>query len=83
MTKRQGRQGKSGTIDMKALLAGDEEFLRGLLRAALQEMLEAEMTSIGPRKTAGRSGKRNPNRMRRTYKYRTGAAAPRIQGLGG
>ena len=31
MTKRQGR---SGTIDVKALLAGDEEFLRPVLTAA-------------------------------------------------
>ena len=47
MTK---RQGKSGTIDVKALLAEDEEFLRALVRTALQEVLEAEMTgqvSIG------------------------------------
>ena len=41
MTK---RQGKSGTIDVKALMAEDEEFLRALVRTALQEVLEAEMT---------------------------------------
>jgi transposase-like protein len=41
MTKRQGR---SGTIDIKAVLAEDEEFLRALARMALQEVLEAEMT---------------------------------------
>ena len=41
MTK---RQGKSETIDVKALLAEDEEFLRALVRTALQEVLEAEMT---------------------------------------
>jgi hypothetical protein len=35
---------KSGTIDMKVLLAGDEEFLRALVRTALQEVFEAEMT---------------------------------------
>jgi hypothetical protein len=35
---------KSGTIDVKALLAGDEEFLRALVRTALQEVVEAEMT---------------------------------------
>ena len=34
MTK---RQGKSGTIDVKAVLAEDEEFLRALVRTALQE----------------------------------------------
>src|ERR1700726_1428230 len=41
MTK---RHGKSGTIDVKALLREDEEFLRALVRTALQEVLEAEMT---------------------------------------
>jgi hypothetical protein len=41
MTK---RQGKSGTIVVKAVLAEDEEFLRALVRTALQEVLEAEMT---------------------------------------
>ena len=41
MTK---RQGKSGTIDVKVLVAEDEEFLRTLVRTALQEVLEAEMT---------------------------------------
>src|SRR5438552_16743143 len=40
MTK---RQGKTGTIDVKAVLAEDEEFLRALVRTALQEVLEAEM----------------------------------------
>src|SRR5215470_14678299 len=39
-----GKKVKSGTIDVKALLAGDEEFLRALVRTALQEVLEAEMT---------------------------------------
>jgi hypothetical protein len=29
------RKGKSGTIDVKGLLAGDEEFLRALVRKAL------------------------------------------------
>ena len=38
------RKVKSGTIDVKALLAEDGEFLRALVRAALQEVLEAEMT---------------------------------------
>src|SRR5262245_30412213 len=37
-------QGKCGTIDIKAVLAEDEEFLRALVRMALQEVLEAEMT---------------------------------------
>jgi hypothetical protein len=39
-----GKKVKSGTIDVKALLAGDEEFLRAPVRAALQEVLEVEMS---------------------------------------
>ncbi len=35
MTK---RQGKSGTVDVKALLGEDEEFLRALVRTALQKL---------------------------------------------
>ena len=60
MTK---RQGKSGTIDVKALLAEDEEFLRVLVRTALQEVLEAEMTeALGAEKgerVADRQGYRS------------------------
>jgi transposase-like protein len=60
MTK---RQGKSGTIDIKALLPEDEKFLRALMRAALQEVIEAEMTeALGAEKderTAGRLGYRS------------------------
>ena len=60
MTK---RQVKSGTIDVKAILAEDEEFLRALVRTALQEALEAEMTeALGAEKgerAAGRQGYRS------------------------
>src|SRR5947199_2254156 len=60
MTK---RQVKSGTIDVKALVAEDEEFLRALVRTALQEVLEAEMTAaLGAEKgerAAGRNGYRS------------------------
>ena len=53
------RKGKSGTIDVKALLAGDEEFLRGLVRTALQEVLEVEMAeALGAEK-----GERTPGRL--------------------
>src|SRR6266699_6216466 len=60
MTK---RQGKSGTIEVKAILAEDQEFLRALVRTALQEVLEAEMTEAlsaekGER-AAGRQGYRS------------------------
>src|SRR5262250_1500448 len=57
------RKGKAGTIDVKALLAGDEEFLRALMRTALQEVLEVEMSeALGAEKgerTAGRLGHRS------------------------
>src|SRR6202007_3266339 len=60
MTK---RQSKSGTIDIKAILAEDEEFLRALVRMALQEVLEAEMTeALGAEKgerAGGREGCRS------------------------
>ena len=60
MTK---KQGKSGTIDVKALVAEDEGFLRALVRAAVQEVLEAEMTeAVGTEKgecSAGRQGYRS------------------------
>src|SRR5205807_3803328 len=60
MTK---KKGKCGTIDVKALLREDEEFLRALVRAALQEVLEAEMTeALGAEKgerAAGRQGYRS------------------------
>ena len=36
------KKGKAGGIDVKALLAGDDAFIRAVVRAALQEMLEAE-----------------------------------------
>ena len=57
------RKGQSGTIDVKALVAGDEEFLRALVRTALEEVLEAEMTqALGAAKserTVGRPGYRS------------------------
>ena len=60
MTK---RQGKSGTIDVKAVLREDEEFLGALVRTALQEVLEAEMTeALGAEKgerAADRQGYRS------------------------
>src|ERR1700746_3814152 len=58
-----GKKVKPGTIDVKALLAGDEEFLRALVRTALEEVLEAEMTeTLGAEKgerAAGRQGYRS------------------------
>ena len=52
------KKGKSGTIDVKALLAGDEEFLRALVRTALQEVLEVEMTeALGAEKGERASGR--------------------------
>src|SRR5436305_3551509 len=51
------------TIDVKAVLAEDEEFLQALVRTALQEVLEAEMTeALGAEKgerASGRQGYRS------------------------
>jgi hypothetical protein len=59
MTK---RQGKSGAIDVKALLREDEEFLRALVRTALQEVLEAEMTeALGAEKGERALGRQGGN----------------------
>jgi putative transposase len=53
------RKGKSEGIGVKALLAGDDAFIRTVVRAALQEVLEAEMTeAVG----AGK-GERTPARL--------------------
>jgi transposase-like protein len=56
------RKGKSGTIDVKALLAGDKEFLPAPCAPAVQEVLEVEMAeALGAEKserTAGRLGYR-------------------------
>ena len=78
MTK---RQGKSGTIDVKALLTEDEEFLRALVRTALQEVLETEMTeALGAEKgerAAGRQGYRS-GYYRRTLITRVGKLELRV-----
>lgn len=53
------RKGKAEGIDVKALLARDGAFLRTVVKAALQEVLEAEMTeAVG----AGK-GERTANRL--------------------
>ena len=60
MTK---KEHKAERIDLKALVGKDREFLRELIRATLQEVLEAEMTdACDPRglgKRCLRSGKRH------------------------
>src|SRR5512143_2508497 len=51
------RKGKTGTVDVKALLEGDDAFIRTVVRAALQEVLEAEMTqAVGASKSERASG---------------------------
>jgi putative transposase len=64
MTEKKG--GAEG-IDVKALLAGDDAFIRTVVRAALQEVLEAEMSeAVG----AGK-GERTPLRLGLGYCGRT------------
>src|SRR5512147_1509669 len=53
------RKSRPEGIDVKAVLAGDDAFIRTVVRAALQEVLEAEMTeTVG----AGK-GERTANRL--------------------
>ena len=45
-----------GTADLKALVASDPDFVRVLMRTALQEVLEAEMTeTLGRRRASAAS----------------------------
>jgi putative transposase len=53
------RKGKAEVIDVKALLAGDDEFIRTVVRAALQEVLEVEMTEA----VVASKGERTPSRL--------------------
>jgi putative transposase len=52
------RKGKAGGIDVKALLARDEAFLRMIVKTALQEVLEAEMTEAVGAAKGERTGSR-------------------------
>src|SRR5512135_3436087 len=53
------KKGKADVVDVKAVLADDDAFIRTVVRAALQEVLEAEMTeAMG----AGK-GERTPARL--------------------
>ena len=53
------KDGTKGSADLKALIASDPDFVRTLVRAALQEVLEAEMTeTVGAAK-----GERTPDRL--------------------
>jgi putative transposase len=57
------KKGRPEVIDVKAVLAGDDTFIRTVVRTALQEVLETEMTeAVGAAKgerTAGRLGYRS------------------------
>jgi transposase-like protein len=53
------KKGKAEGIDVKALLAGDDAFIRAVVRAALQEVLEAEMTEV----LSADKGERTANRL--------------------
>lgn len=53
------KKGKAEGIDVKALLAGDDAFIRAVVRAALQEVLEAEMTEA----LSADKGERTANRV--------------------
>ena len=55
------KKSRPEVIDVKAMLAGDDAFIRAVVRAALQEVLEAEMTeAVGEgERTANRVGYRS------------------------
>ena len=77
MTK---RQGKSGTIDIIAVLAEDEEFLRALVRMALQ-VLEAEMREALCHRQVGAKGWSCPIEGRDANFDLSSARPPTIIGL--
>jgi putative transposase len=56
MTERKSRR---EVIDVKAVLAGDDAFIRTVVRTALQEVLEAEMTEA----VVACKGERTPSRL--------------------
>jgi putative transposase len=70
-----------GTAELKALVASDPDFVRTLMRAALQEVLEAEMTeTVGAAKgerAEGRLGYR-AGYYGRTLVTRVGKLEPRV-----
>src|SRR5512144_1490012 len=53
------KKGKAEAIDVKALLARDEAFMRAIVQAALQEVLEAEMAEV----VGAAKGERTANRL--------------------
>ena len=63
-----GKQGKSGAIDIKALLAAEDDYLRTMVSAIVEATLEAEMTAaLGAEKgerTSARLGYRSGYYMR-------------------
>src|ERR1700755_1203210 len=61
MTK---REGKAELVDLKALLAADEDYLRTMIEAIVQATLEAEMTAA----PGAEKGERTPGRL----SYRSG-----------
>ena len=53
------RQHSANSIDLKALVAKDRDLMKALMKEALQEVLEAEMTELlGPAPTNGRPAAR-------------------------
>jgi hypothetical protein len=68
------KQGKSGTIDVKALLAEDEEFLRAVLPMAPEEVPKAKITeALGTEKGERAPGRGQDNQLLRPNAARAGA----------
>ncbi len=67
-------QSKSGSIDVKALLDGDDDYLRAMVSAIVEATLEAEMTaSLGAEK-----GERTPGRLGYRSGYYTRSLVTRV-----
>src|SRR5512132_3792387 len=75
------KKGKAEGIDVKALLAGDDTFIRTVVRAALQEVLEAEMAEAVDAAKGERASSRLGYRSGyygRTLITRVGKLEPRV-----
>jgi len=71
------KQGKSGAIDVIALLDGDDDYLRAMVSAIVDATLEAEMTAaLGAEK-----GERTPGRLGYRSGYYTRSLVTRVGSL--
>src|SRR5687768_1270061 len=70
-------KGKPGTENWKELVGGEEDFLRGVVRAVLQEVLESEMEET----VQASKGERTPARLGYRSGYYTRSLVTRVGAL--